>query len=159
MYFGKRNLAGMALSLLAAVVTGCGGGGHEADEAARMGKPAFVKRLGDTCQEHSERQVVAREAWQKKHGFPPQDHAGRGQLEQELVVVILPIVRDTIREVGKIRPPQSEEKKLKAFIDALQRGVAVSEEDPSWVATAAEEPFMKARELSLALGTPLCGQA
>lgn len=163
----RRNLvaAGLALTLLLA---GCGGGGATSTTAGNeektetthvLTKEQFAEKLGDVCQAHTDRQVIAREKWQKKHGFPPAEKASRAQLEKELVVVILPIVRDTIHDVGQMHPPPQEQKLLQEFRKALAHGVKASKKDPSWVATNASEPFYEARALSAELGTVFCGQA
>jgi hypothetical protein len=168
-----RNLVALALMLLLASVVGCGGGGAGSTTGGNdkgtetphwPTKAQLAEKLGDVCQEHTDRQVVAREAWQKKNGFPPAEDASRAQLEKELVVVILPIVRDTIHDVGqlhvgKLRPSPQQKKQLEEFRKALEHGVRASKKDPSWVATNAGEPFAEARTLSSELGTPLCGQA
>lgn len=163
----RRNLAVMGLAL-ALLLAGCGGGGADNTTGAPEEKTAttqvitkaqFAEKLGDVCQAHTDRQVVAREKWQKKHGFPPAENASRAQLEKELVVVILPIVRDTIHDVGQMHPPPGEQRMLQEFRKALAHGVKASEKDPSWVATNASEPFSEARALSAELGTALCGQA
>lgn len=162
----------LGLALLLAL-TGCGGGSsgsttgthEERTEAVKyLSKEQLAEKLGDVCQEHTDRQVVAREKWQKKHGYPPAENAGRPQLEKELVVVILPIVRDTIHDVGqlhvgKLQPSPQQKKKLQEFRKALMHGIQASEKDPSWVATNEGEPFAEARTLSSELGTVFCGQA
>lgn len=149
-------------------IAGCGGGGSSTEESTEtvqyLTKAQLAERLGDMCQAHTDRQVVARETWQKKNGFPPAEDASRAQLEKELVVVILPIVRDTIHDVGalhlgKLYPSPRQKKKLEEFRKALEHGVRASEKDPSWVATNAAEPFSEARALSSELGTVFCGQA
>lgn len=122
----------------------------------------MVKKLGDTCQEHTDRQVIAIERFDKKRGIPPgvnHEKATDAQMEEELVKVILPIVRDNIHDLEGLRPPRQQEANFKAFLRALEHGVAYSERDPSWVIDAEPEPFMRARELSGELGTVLCGQA
>jgi hypothetical protein len=167
---GKTVAGAMTLALPLAVVgvvvpglTGCGGGDETtARDAPRLTKPQLVKELGDTCQEHTDRQVVAIERFDKKHGIPYGPHhedATDTQLEAELVKVILPIVRDNIRDLEKLRPPRSQEADFTAFLRALEHGIRYSEQDPGWLTNGATEPFMKARELSAKLGTALCGQA
>jgi hypothetical protein len=162
-----QRLSMLGLVLLLALA-GCGGGGSSTEESTEtvqyLTKAQLAERLGDMCQAHTDRQVVAREAWQKKNGFPPPEDASRAQLEKELVVVILPIVRDTIHDVGtlhagKLYPSPQQQKKLAEFRKALEHGVKASEEDPSWVATNEGEPFSRARTLSADLGTVFCGQA
>lgn len=167
-----RGLAVLGL-VLAVFLSGCGGGGagstadtHEerTDAAKYLTKEQLVEKLSAICQAHTERQVVAREAWQKKNGYPPAEDASRAQLEKELVVVILPIVRDTIHDVGelhlgKLHPSPQQKKQLEEFRTALRHGVKASKKDPSWVATNEGEPFARARILSAQIGTALCGQA
>lgn len=145
------------------LLAGCGGDGETTvAQTPRLTKAQLVKKLGDTCQEHTDRQVVAIEKFDKQHGIPygidHEDATGR-DLEQELVKVILPIVRDNIHDLETLRPPRSQEADFEAFLQALQHGIAYSERDPSWLTSGSTEPFMKARELSAKLGTALCGQA
>jgi hypothetical protein len=155
---GKYLLASGMLLLLA--LAGCGGSGQPEETVARLTKKQFVYKLGWVCQHHTDHQVVAREQWQKKEGLPSAEEASRAQLEKELVVVILPIVRDNIHDLrAKLHPPQNQEATFQEFLKALEHGIAVSEKNPSWVATGSFEPFSEARELSGKLGTPFCGQA
>lgn len=160
-----RGLAALGLVLLLAVA-GCGGGGGGGSEentktVQTLTKAQLAEKLGDLCQAHTDRQVIAREKWQKKHGYPTAENASRAQLEKELVVVILPIVRDTIHDVGtlELNASPQQQKKLEEFRKALEHGVKASEKDPSWVATYKGEPFARARTLSSELGTVFCGQA
>lgn len=147
-------------ALLLLALAGCGGSSRPEETVIRLSKKQFVYKLGWVCQHHTDHQVIAREKWQKKEGLPPAEKASRAQLEKELVVVILPIVRDNIHDLrATLRPPQSQEATFKAFLRALERGIAVSETNPSWVATGSFEPFSEARELSAKLGTAFCGQA
>jgi hypothetical protein len=160
----KALLAGAsALLVLLATLAGCGGGeATTAREAPRLTKAQLVNELGDTCQEHTDYQVEAIERFDKKHGYPYGFHhekATDAQLEEELVKVILPIVRDNIHDLEELRPPRQQEADFKAFLRALEHGIAYSEGDPSWVLDAKPEPFMNARKLSWKLGTALCGQA
>lgn len=157
---GKYLLTLGALLLLLATLAGCGSSGNDEETIVRLTKKQFVYKLGWVCQHHTDRQVFAREQWQKKEGLPPAEKASRAQLEKELVVVILPIVRDNIHDLRtKLHPPLNQEATFKEFLQALEHGIAVSEKNPSWVATGSFEPFSEARELSAKLGTPFCGQA
>lgn len=129
-----------------------------------MTKGQLAEKLGDVCQEHTDRQVIAIEKFDKEHGWPygpAHEKASDAQLEEELVVVILPIVRDNIHDLeSKLRPSPAQEAKLESFYKALEHGIEFSEENPGWVTgSPSTEPFMKARYLSVTLGTPLCGQA
>lgn len=159
--------AGVILFLLVLVFAGCGGGGKSETGAGtppRLTEAQLGEKLGDICQEHTDEQVVAIEKFDEEHGWPhgaAHEKASEAQLEKELTVVILPIVRDNIHDLeNEVRPPHGEEAKLEAFYRALEHGIEVSEEDPSWVTgTTSEEPFSEARELSAALGTAYCGQA
>jgi hypothetical protein len=163
MVLGRRGYARAAVTVFSLLVAGCGSSDDPAAESApRLTKPQLVKKLGEVCQEHTDYQVEAIERFDKKHGIPYGIHhedATDADLEEELVKVILPIVRDNIHDLEGLRPPRQQEADFKAFLRALEHGVAYSERDPSWVIDAEPEPFMKARELSGKLGTALCGQA
>ena|GEM_PF-2510401 len=161
-----RARLSLALILLAALsLSACGSGGETTvEEEPRLTKHALGVKLGDICQEHTDRQAIAVEEFDRKHGWPygsGHEKASDAELERELTVVILPIVRDNIHDLKvELRPPRSQEAKLEAFYKALEHGIEVSEEDPSWVlGKTAKEPFSRARELSLDLGTAFCGQA
>lgn len=154
-----KYLLGFGALLLLVMAAGCGGSSQPEETVVRLTKGQMVHKLGVICQAHTDRQVIAREKWQKKEGFPPAENAARAQLEKELVVVILPIVRDTIHDLGKLHPSVEQEATFKEFVKALEHGVSVSEKNPSWVATGSFEPFSEAREKSAELGTALCGQA
>jgi hypothetical protein len=161
-----RRVRGNAVAVvaLAWALAGCGSSAQPAAEETvpRLTKPQLVKKLGDICQEHTDYQVEAIERFDKKHGYPHGLHhedASRAQLEEELVKVILPIVRDNIHDLEGLRPPRSQQADLKAFLGALEHGIQYSERDPSWLPSGAAEPFMRARQLSAKLGTALCGQA
>lgn len=161
-WVGRGISTGLVLAL-ACMLSGCGGSDSTTvQQAPRLTEAQLVKQLGDTCQEHTDRQVVAIEKFDKQHGIPYGIHhedATNHDLEQELVKVILPIVRDNIHDLEQLRPPRSQEADFEAFLQALEHGIAYSERHPSWLTTGSTEPFMKARELSAKLGTALCGQA
>jgi hypothetical protein len=151
--------------VLALALIGCGGSNEPATETVPpMSKARLAEKLGEICQEHTDTQVEAIEKFDKEHGLPygtAHEKAGPAQLEKELTVVILPIVRDNIHDLeSKLRPSPSQEATLEAFIGALEHGIEFSEEKPGWVVGAVPvEPFNRARLLSVKLGTPLCGQA
>jgi hypothetical protein len=143
---------------LPAVLSGCGDSGANEITAPRPTAQELAFQMGRICQNHTDRQVVAIARFEKRHGLD-HEHLSARQLEQELVRVMLPIVRDTIHDVGQLRPPGAERVRHQAFLSALEHGVSASEADPSWIATGSFEPFKRARQLSAALGTYYCGQA
>jgi hypothetical protein len=143
---------------LPAVVAGCGDTGASVSVASPPSAQELAYQMGVICQNHTDRQVVAIERFEKRHGLN-HEHLSARQLETELVRVILPIVRRTIHGIGQLHPPSAERGRFKAFLGALEHGVSASEADPSWIATGALEPFQQARQLSAALGTYYCGQA
>ena len=152
--------------VVAMTLSACGGGGGEqtgGETAPPLTKHQLGERMGDVCQEHTDRQVIAIERFDQKHGIPvgpAHEKATNAELEAELVKVILPIVRDNIEDLEReLRPAPAQEADFKAFIRALEHGIAYSERDPSWVIDATPEPFAQARALAWKLGTAYCGQA
>jgi hypothetical protein len=160
-----QTAVGIAL-VMSLALAGCGGGDGGTETVAEpppLTKAQLGERMGDVCQEHTDRQVIAVEKFDKQHGYPhgpAHEKASDAQLEEELVKVILPIVRDNIHDLEqRLRPGPAQKADFEAFIRALEHGIAYSERDPSWILDAQPEPFAKARELSWKLGTAYCGQA
>jgi hypothetical protein len=153
----------VALAVLPGI-SGCGGGEEAPAEVAApaLTKAQLAERMGDICQEHTDTQVLDIESFEKRRGLPPssQEDVPAAQLERELVEVMLPIVEDTIDDLGKkLRPSSQQAPSFEAFLRALEDGVAYSRKDPSWVVTGKAEPFSQARSLAWKLGTAYCGQA
>lgn len=154
----QRAIASVIIAFaLLAILVGCGEG-QNAKGPTPLTESQLAKKMGLICQNHTDRQVVAIQRFEKQHGIL-REGATATQLEGELVRVILPIVRDTLREIEQLRPPESKRAEFKAFIRALRHGIVVSEGNASWIATGDFEPFKQARSISAALGTYLCGQA
>ena len=151
---------------LALVLSGCGGDDDETAEKPpaqpRLTKQQLVKKMKEICEENADRQAVAIEKYDRKHGVPTglnREEATTAELEREFKAVSLPIVKDTIRDLETLRPPQQQEAKFEAFIQAMEYGVEFVEEDASFVSyDVRREPFMKARLLSVELGTVACGE-
>lgn len=132
-------------------------GGGAASAAAE--KEKFVEEVDGICFRHSQEQAKQVEAYEKKYGiklFEP----NQKQQEEIIVKIIMPIVHETIAEFEEFQPIPSEAAKLRAFIKALKKGVAVTEKHPNFLAEeGAKEPFNEARARAGDMGTYLCGQA
>jgi hypothetical protein len=149
-----------AVLVVSVALAGCGGGGGTTEGPPPLSRPQLVKRLDAICQEHTDRQVAARERFDAGHGIASPEDATLAQYEQEIVEVILPIVRDTIHDLERVHPAASDEAELDAFIGALKRSVATTQADPNKLAAEeGEEPFSGARAAAGSLGAYLCGQA
>ena len=160
----RAGAAVLAIALLAAT-GGCGddgGGAAGAEAPPPLTKTQLAERMGDICQEHTDRQVVEIRRFEKRHGLgdSSREAVPPAQLERELVVVMLPIVEDTIGDLRReLRPSEQQLPTFEAFLRALEHGVSYSRKDPSWIVGGKVEPFSRARELSWELGTAYCGQA
>jgi len=152
------------MAVLFLAIGGCGGEeAAPAEEAVpRLTKAQLAERMGNICQEHTDTQVVDIERFEKRHGLPPSSQGAvpAAQQERELVEVMLPIVEDTIHDLDeKLHPSEQQVATFKAFLRALEHGIAYSRKDPSWLVSGKTEPFSEARALAWKLGTAYCGQA
>jgi hypothetical protein len=160
---------GIAASLMLAFVLalgGCGGDdgvtAEKPAEPARLTKQQLLKKMAEICEEHSERENVAVGKYDKKYKVPTgldREEATDAELEREYRVVILPLIKDKIRDLEALRPSQEQEAKFQAFIRAMKRGVKFTEKDASFVSySVRSEPFYHARERSVELGSVACGE-
>ncbi len=161
---GLCLLALVALAISTSGLVGCGSGDAQtetASEPPRLTKAKFIERMNAVCFKNSQQQQREVDAFKRKHGIPAAVVPSLSAQEESILKIVLPTVRRTIPELEELRPPNSEEATMKAFIRALDRATDISEKTPRWLAEPSKdyEPYMPARLLAAKIGTYLCGQA
>jgi|SRR3954468_14405866 len=152
-------LAGLLFALL---VAGCG----SSDQAATAEKPPVTKKQFErqahkVCFQLYHKQARQTEALSKRRDFQIGEPTQR---QREVInrVIVMPIVREKIKELGALPLPPGEAPKMKAVLGSMRRGIRLTEAHPEWLAAPTEkhpETFAEARETTGAAGIWLCGQA
>jgi hypothetical protein len=111
-------LCALAIAIFA---VGCGGGGDEggSGEASGPTKVAYVKRADAICTKTNEIEANGITKWEVEHGAKPGYTIKAPSRLQELKL-IMPMIRQEIRELAALKPPPGEEDEVDAFVSAYQ---------------------------------------
>jgi hypothetical protein len=155
---GSLVVLGMALLL---IVGGCGGGSSSSSGSEQaLTKQQFIRRAHAICYRLSKKQVRNTEAFYKAHGLDGAEPSQRDQ-ERNIAAVVLPVVEEKIEELGALPAPEGDEGKVRAVLEAMERGIRETEAHPEWLAapsSAHPNPFAESEELVAAYGVWLCAQ-
>ena len=160
---GKRVWAVAALALVVLMfVSGCGSSSGAEEET--LTHRQFVHRMQAYCHRGYLKQARAMKEFARRHGLV----FGGGEPWEEEVLdekVVLGFVRRKIAYWKSLTPPQEDEKRVKAIVESMERGLEVTEREPQQLAEQGfrrkkpREPFEETRRLTGEYGPWLCGQA
>lgn len=120
----------LCAAMAVAAMAGCGG---EDDDA--LTKSEFVAQANSICRK-SEGEVLQRLSTYVKE----QPNEGAGQTQNELFAgavddILIPAAETKIRDIESLDPPPAGEKRVDAYLGAMERGVdAVETKGPTYVA-------------------------
>lgn len=139
----------VAMSVLALLFAGCGGGGDS--ETGATTKAGFVKEADAVCLKNTaKRGQMISELSQQFTGKKP-TQAQR----EELVLKLLPTYEDTAAQLGELAPPAGDEEKIEAIVEAMEEAAERVKANPS-AALVGSIPFDKANKLVAAYGLEKC---
>lgn len=120
-----------AAMVIALVVAGCGGSGDSSTATDSISKAAFIKKVDAVCKHGTRRmqRAVLKTLKQGKGIKRP----STDQSVKLVGVVILPSVRQEIKEIKALGVPSGDEEKVDAMVGALEEGVETAEDDPEAV--------------------------
>jgi hypothetical protein len=117
---GKHLTAVGALLLLA--VGGCGGsdGNATAGNAPSLTQAEFMKKAKPICERGTDR-IDALYAKAAEH--VPKDDKNEHFMNEAAARIVIPIRREELRKIRALGLPAGHEKKIEAFLAALQEGI------------------------------------
>lgn len=124
-------------------------GGETTTGAGAAPKAAFVKQVNAICKRATDGAAEEIEAYEKQH-----ESASAGTLAQGTVAVFFPRVEKEIEEIRAVAAESGEEAQMEAYIEALEAGLANSQEPTSIIEIA--EQFKAADKLAAAYGFKDC---
>lgn len=153
---GTRGVSIFAAMLaVAALVSGCGGGGDSSSEGGSISKATFVKQAEAVCKSNTRRlQRDIIRVLRTKHGIRKPS-----QKENVYLVgaVIVPNVRREVKELRALSVPSGDEQTIDAMISALEEGLEIAETDPKAVTSTSDVVFGIASRLAAEYGLEACG--
>jgi hypothetical protein len=128
---GRGTIAIAVALALAALGLGCGGGGDSSTDTGSISKAAFIKKVDAVCKHGTRRmqRAVLKVLKQGKGIKRP----STDQSVKLVGVVIVPSVRQEIKEIKALGVPGGDEEKVDAMVGALEEGVETAEDDPEAV--------------------------
>jgi hypothetical protein len=137
-----------AAVVLAAVATGCGGGGGTGP--SQLTKAQFVKQATAICQKSAEEKAPRLEAAIKGEGGRGLFGASNGELEKLASKVVLPLYRETISRLGTLSPQSRDKARVAKVLGEYEAALKEAEADPSLALEG--NPFAKADEAAAKYG-------
>jgi hypothetical protein len=143
----------LAISLI--VAAGCGGGGDDSSTTANaISKAAFVKKADAICQKGSERMAAGFGKYLKKSEVT---HPSQAVQEKLVVKVLIPSVRQEVKEFQALGAPSGDEDRVAEIVRALEEGVETAEGNREAVTSSSDVVFGIASRLAGEYGLEVCG--
>lgn len=138
-----------AVLAMAAIATGCGGGGSES-----LTKAEFVEQADAICKQSSNRIGKEYEAFAKSQaketGLSPMQWTETGEQ------ILLPNVQAQAEELRELAPPEADADEISRMLDTFDAAVEEGQEDPKSLFSA-NSPLAEANELAREYGFEVCG--
>jgi hypothetical protein len=139
--------------VLALTATGCGG---DDDASAKApSKAEFIKQVDGICEAGNRRmEATFSKLLEGEKELPlPSDP----RVEKLVGQVMIPNLEREIEEMNELEPPDGDEEKVEAFINALEEGLETAEENPKLVTTKTEVVYGISSRLAKEYGFEICG--
>ena len=152
---GPIGLALGTLAILLIAAAGCGGGSDDLSASANaISKAAFIKKADAICQKGSERMAGSFVKYLKKGEIT---HPSKAVQEKLVVKVLVPSVRQEVKEFQALGAPSGDEDRVAEIVKALEEGVETAEGNPEAVANSSDVVFGIASRLAGEYGLEICG--
>jgi hypothetical protein len=150
---GKWLFGTCVVLAVAFAVAGCGGDDDASAEAPT--KAEFIRQIDGICQAGNRRMEGAfAKLLEGGEKLPLPDDPR----VQELVgTVMIPNLAREIEQMKELEPPNGDEEKVDAFINALEEGLETAEENPQLVTTKTEIVYGISSRLAKEYGLEICG--
>ena len=143
-----------ALTLLALVAAGCGGGGDSSGGEA-LTKAEFIKQGDEICKQGEAQLEEETEEFAEDNNVDTENPT-RAQQEEVIKTVVAPALRKQAEELGELGAPSGEEEAAEEIVTSLEEGSDAMEEDPGKLLEG-NNPVEKASTLAKEFGFKECG--
>jgi hypothetical protein len=145
-----RGKLAVLFGVLVIALVGCG----SSDEDS-LTKAEFVNQANAICGKAEKEKDEDLLSYMKEN--PAAAKGLTASVEQELVGVAAPPLRQMTEELGDLGAPEGDEDAVSAIIESFEAAIATLEEDPKAV-MAGSNPFAEADKLSAQYGIKTCAE-
>lgn len=146
-----------AISILALLFAGCGGGEDEdAGFAPGVSQPQtkveFLREADRICLSAEQQiEAAADDLLSERGGLDP------AEVERVALEIAVPALETEVRAIGSIPVPVGDEAEVAAILEATEEGIAQIEADPRALADGPPPGLRKAQRLAESYGSQQCG--
>lgn len=145
-----------ALTVIAALVAGCGGGSDSTtDETVVLTKAEFIKQGDQICKKANEENEAEAEEFAKENDFTL-EKASKDQIEEAVVAVLVPSIEKQAEEIEALGAPKGDEEKVEEIVTSLEDAAGEIEDEPKAVFEG--DILGKPTELAKDYGFKVCGE-
>ena len=141
--------------MLGVSLAGCGDeeeGGFSPVVAEPMTKVEFLREADRICVGSEAQIEAAADDLLTGRGRPDPD-----EVERVALGVVVPALEAEVAAISALTPPPGDEARVRAILDATERGIAAVEADPRDVSGRVPAPLRQAQQLAEAYGSRECG--
>lgn len=143
--------------MLCALALGCGGGDAsttiaEPEPEAPLPKDEFVRQADAICLSGDSRIEAAADDLAASGQRPSPAEVRRIALE-----IVVPGLEAEVDAIAALPPPEGDERRVEAILDATREGIAQIEADPAGVLSGPPRGLVEAGRLARAYGADECG--
>lgn len=155
----KRPIALLAgVMAIAIVAAGCGSSSDGTTDVVVLTKTEYIKQGDAICKKGSESLSKEAEEFAEENSIDTSKPT-KQQQEEVIETVVGPALQTQADELSELGPPDGEEDKTTAIVDALEAGAEELEDNPgALLESGAKSPLDKANELANEFGFKRCGQ-
>jgi hypothetical protein len=146
-----------ALAVLCAIaLAGCGGedeeGGFSPVVSDPTSKVEFLREADEICfSTESQIEAAADDLVAGKGGPDP------AEVERVALGIVVPALEAEVAAIGALDPPEGDEEKVEAILDATRDGITEIEADPRGLIDGPPRGLVQAEKLARAYGSEQCG--
>jgi len=148
---GIRAAALLAAAGLAVTASACGGGGGSGSQG--ISKADYLAKAKQVCQLGNRQLKSATDDVLAK--IPPGQKMSDAQISDFVHTTVIPTIKDQIKQLRALPPPKGEKDHVDQIYNALDKGVAALDKDPSKL-TNGTDVFADADALAKKYGISVC---
>lgn len=150
-----RARLGLVLSLVAAAIVGCGGGGetttYPPGVSQPIGKVEFLREADRICESTNARvQAAGDELVQGRHDPPP------AEVRRIVLNIAVPALQTEVEAISSLGAPKGDEREVARILAATREGIAQLRANPQSALNGVPPALRRAGRLAEAYGSATC---
>jgi hypothetical protein len=153
----RQQVVALAALIAAMLASGCGSGAESPQTTSEAPtKKVFIERADAMCRKENKQKENLAKKYGEEHHLGPNRPLNKARLEDLLVTLVLPKIREQAENLRHLTAPEGEGKRVEAVAKALEDAVTRAEDEPASVLIPARSPLLKANKAAEVYGFEIC---